>query len=145
MLMAGKAKEYFKVWEADRHTTDPAKSYEERSNKVKDYARRRKLDSSARKRCSTGVTPWMLEQWAAGVGMEMGLETVLKHTRECAQWDPKAKEKEKSKENEIVTIADRRGVFPESVPISRKAKTRANDSKESVAIAAREREAIPQE
>ena len=35
MLMTGKAKEYFDLWEADRDNTDPAKSYEELSEKEK--------------------------------------------------------------------------------------------------------------
>ncbi len=48
MLMTTKAKEFFGWWEADRDNTDPAKSREELSTKVKDYARRRKLDSSAK-------------------------------------------------------------------------------------------------
>ncbi len=48
MLMTGKAKEYFGLWEADRDTTDAAKSYEELFTKVKDYSRQRKLDSSAK-------------------------------------------------------------------------------------------------
>ncbi len=81
----------------------------------------------------------MLEQWAAGVGMEMCLETVLKRTKECTQWDSK----EKAKEKENVITLDRREFFPESAPISRKAKARAKDSKESVTIAARK--AIPPE
>ncbi len=36
MLMTGKAKEYFDLWEGDRDTTDASKSYEELLNKVKD-------------------------------------------------------------------------------------------------------------
>ena len=48
MLMAGKAKEYFDLWEADRDTTDPGKSYGELLTEVTDYSRRRKLDSSAK-------------------------------------------------------------------------------------------------
>ena len=47
MLMTGKAKEYFDIWEADRDPTDSGKNYEDLLAKVKDYARRRKLDSSA--------------------------------------------------------------------------------------------------
>ena len=62
MLMTGEAKEYSDLWEADRDTMDAAKSYEELLAKVKDYSWRRKFDSSFEERCSTGVTPWMLEQ-----------------------------------------------------------------------------------
>ncbi len=47
MLMTGKAKEYFDIWEAESDTPDAGKSSEELLTKVKDYARRRKLDSSA--------------------------------------------------------------------------------------------------
>ncbi len=36
MLMAGKAKQYFDLWEADRDTTNPTKSHEELLTKVKD-------------------------------------------------------------------------------------------------------------
>ena len=36
MLMAGKAKEYFDLWEADPDNTGPAKSYEELLAKVTD-------------------------------------------------------------------------------------------------------------
>ncbi len=42
MIMTGKAKEYFDIWEADRDTPDAAKSDEELLSKVTDYARRRK-------------------------------------------------------------------------------------------------------
>ncbi len=41
MLMMGKAKEYFDLWEADHDPTNAAKTYEELLNKVKEYARRR--------------------------------------------------------------------------------------------------------
>ncbi len=62
--MTGKAKEYFDLWEADRDTTatDAAKSYEEFLAKVKDYSRRRKLDSSVKEKMQHGGDPWMLEQ-----------------------------------------------------------------------------------
>ncbi len=54
MLMVGKAKEYFDLWEGGRDTTDAAKSYEELLNKVKGYARRRKLDTTAQKNTLRG-------------------------------------------------------------------------------------------
>ena len=47
MLITGKAKVYFNLWEADHDPTNAAKTYEELLNKFKYYARRRKLDSSA--------------------------------------------------------------------------------------------------
>ncbi len=56
--MAGKAKEYFDLWEEDRSTTDLGKSYDELLTKVKDYSRRRKLDRSAQEKCSTEENPW---------------------------------------------------------------------------------------
>ena len=57
MLVAGEAKEYFDLWEADRDSTDQVKSYEELLTKVKDYSRRRKLDSSAKEKMQHGVDP----------------------------------------------------------------------------------------
>ncbi len=36
--MAGKAQEYFDVWEADLDITDLAKSYEGRLTNIKDYS-----------------------------------------------------------------------------------------------------------
>ncbi len=50
MLMAGRAKKYFDLWETNRDTTDPAKSYEELLTKSKDSARRRKLESSVKEK-----------------------------------------------------------------------------------------------
>ena len=58
--MVGKAKEYFDSWEADRDTTDLAKSYEELLTQVKDYSRRRQLDSSAKEKMQRGVEPMHL-------------------------------------------------------------------------------------
>ncbi len=55
--MAGKAKEYFDLWEADRDTADPGTSYEELFRKVKGYARKRKLDSSAKEKMQHGGDP----------------------------------------------------------------------------------------
>ncbi len=57
ILMTGEAKEYFQLWEADRDTTDGAKSYEELFWKVKDFSRRRKLDSSAQEKMQHGGDP----------------------------------------------------------------------------------------
>ncbi len=68
MLMTGKAKEYFDLWEADRDNTDPAKSYEELLTKVKDYSSRRKLDGSAKEKMQHGGDPWMSELWEDGAG-----------------------------------------------------------------------------
>ncbi len=50
MLMTAKAKEYFDLWEADHGPTYAKKTYEELLNKVKDYARRRKLETNAKER-----------------------------------------------------------------------------------------------
>ncbi len=62
--MTRKAKEYFDLWEADRDTTDAAKSYEELLGKVKDYTRRRKLNSSAKEKMLHGGDP--MDVGAAG-------------------------------------------------------------------------------
>ncbi len=45
------------MWEADIDHTDVTKSYEELLNKVKDYARKRKLDSTAQKNMQHGADP----------------------------------------------------------------------------------------
>ncbi len=57
ILMTGKAKEYSDLWEADSDNTDLAKSYDELLTKVKDYPRRRKLDSSAKEKMQHGGGP----------------------------------------------------------------------------------------
>jgi hypothetical protein len=51
ILMTGKAKE------GDRDTTDAEKSYEELLNEVKDYAWKRKLDTTAQKNMLHGGDP----------------------------------------------------------------------------------------
>ena len=48
MLMTGEAKEYFGFRGADHDPTNAKKTYEELLNKVQDYARRRKLDTTAK-------------------------------------------------------------------------------------------------
>ena len=58
MLMTGKAKEYFDLWEVDQDTADIEKAYEDLLVKVNDYARRKKLDKSAQKQVQSGMTPW---------------------------------------------------------------------------------------
>jgi hypothetical protein len=57
MPMTGKAKEYFDFWQVDHDPTNAAKTYEELLSKVKDYARRRKLDSSAKEKFQEGGDP----------------------------------------------------------------------------------------
>ncbi len=57
MLIAGKAKECSDLWEADRDTSDVGKSYEELLTKVKDYPRRRKLDTSAKEKMQHAGEP----------------------------------------------------------------------------------------
>jgi hypothetical protein len=63
MLMTGEAKEYVDMWEADRDTTDAATYYPELLNKVKDYARRRKLDSSTAEKIQHGGDPMDVGVW----------------------------------------------------------------------------------
>ncbi len=48
------SRSYFDLWEADRDTTDAAKSYKELPSKVHDYSRRIELDSSAKKKMQRG-------------------------------------------------------------------------------------------
>ncbi len=47
----------FDLWEAGRDTMDAATSYEELLAKVKDYQRRRKLDSSVKGKMQHGGDP----------------------------------------------------------------------------------------
>ncbi len=54
MLMTGKTKEYFDLREAVHDPTMAKKTYEELLNKVKDYARRRKLETNAKERLQQG-------------------------------------------------------------------------------------------
>ncbi len=54
IMTTGKAKEYFDLWEADRDTTDVAKSYEELLARVKKYSRRRKMDSTVTEKMQHG-------------------------------------------------------------------------------------------
>ncbi len=76
----------------------------------------------------------MLEQGVAGVGSEMGLETVLRCTRERMWADSKAKEKKNAKENETVTIAARPDTFPVIALTSRRVRAKVKDSKGSATI-----------
>ena len=75
--VTGRAKEYFDIWEADRDTTIAQKSYEEFLTKVKDYSRRRKLDSAAQKNIQRGGDPMDIGQvgsqrWSGGYKEERG-------------------------------------------------------------------------
>ncbi len=57
IFLTGNAKEYFDLWEADHHLANAKKTYEELLNKVKDHARRRKLDTTAKERMQQGGGP----------------------------------------------------------------------------------------
>ncbi len=57
MLMAGNTEEYFDLWEAYHDPTNAKKTYEELFNKVKDYARRRTLDATAKEKMQQGGDP----------------------------------------------------------------------------------------
>ena len=70
MLMIGKSKEYFDLWEADRDPSDVTKSYEELLNKIKDYARKKKLDSTAQK--NIAGTASALQTPPRGFGSRVG-------------------------------------------------------------------------
>ncbi len=54
VLMTDTAKEHFALWEAGRDHTDVAKSLEELLSRVKDYARKRKLDALVHKSAQHG-------------------------------------------------------------------------------------------
>ena len=53
-LATGKAREYFDLWEGDCGKVDAAKSFAELLSKLKDCARRRKLDTAAQKNIQQG-------------------------------------------------------------------------------------------
>ncbi len=55
MLMTGQAKVYFDLREADHDNTDPAKPCDELLTKVKDYSKRRELDSFSKREGATRV------------------------------------------------------------------------------------------
>ncbi len=55
--MIGRAKEHFDIWQADHDPINAKKTYEELLHKVKDYARRRKLDTTAKARRRHGGDP----------------------------------------------------------------------------------------
>ncbi len=55
IYMAGKAKEYFDLWEVDWHHTDAARLYEELLNNVKKYIRTSKMDTHLVRACSTAA------------------------------------------------------------------------------------------
>jgi hypothetical protein len=57
MLMIGKSKKHFGLWEANRDHTDVVKSYVELLNKVKDRACKRKLDGAAPRDMQHGTDP----------------------------------------------------------------------------------------
>ncbi len=59
MLMTGKAKEYFDLWEADHDPMYAKKTYEELLNKVKDYARDASWIQKPRRGCKREEAPWM--------------------------------------------------------------------------------------
>ncbi len=53
----GKVKEYLDLWEADHDPTKAKKTYEELLSKVKDYARRRKLNTNPKEGMQQGGEP----------------------------------------------------------------------------------------
>ncbi len=57
MLMTGEAKEHFDLLGAAQGPTHAKKTYEELLSKVKDYASRRRLDTSAKERMQQGGDP----------------------------------------------------------------------------------------
>ena len=59
LLMVGRAKENYEIWEAD-HKDDADGGFANISETVTDYARKKKLDSVAKKSETKGETPWIL-------------------------------------------------------------------------------------
>ncbi len=74
MLMTVKAKEYFDLWEGDRVRTDAAKSYAELLNKVKDYARRINLGTTAQKENASRRRSHGCWSTARRLGLQVGGE-----------------------------------------------------------------------
>lgn len=66
-LMVGKSKEHFEMWEAD-HRDDDGGGYQEVLGKVRDYARRRKLDHAVSKTIHSGGDPMDLGGVDEGAG-----------------------------------------------------------------------------
>jgi hypothetical protein len=121
MLMTGKAKEYFDLWEADRDTADAAKSHEELFAKVKEYARRRKLDSPVKKKMHHGGDPMDVVEvsgwcWYGGVSGDVYRDV----SGELYAVGFEGKEKERGKGREIVRIVARPNIFPEFAPTRRR-------------------------
>ena len=56
-MLTGKALEYAELWEADLDKVDEEKAYDELLNKVREYGRKKKLDSSARTAVQQGSDP----------------------------------------------------------------------------------------
>ncbi len=86
--MPGKATEYFDLWEADREFAGTAKSYEGLLGKVKDYSRRRKLDSSGKAKIQHAGDPVRVGaiggwSWHDDVGGGCDHERVYKSNGTC--------------------------------------------------------------
>ena len=60
LLMVGKAKEHFEIWEAD-HKSELDGGFSNILNKIRDYARKKKLDAVATKAESKGADPMDLD------------------------------------------------------------------------------------
>jgi hypothetical protein len=141
MLMAGNAKEFVGLWLADHDTTDQAKSYHERLTQVKDYLRRRHLDSSVKEKMQHGGDPVDLgtvggRSWVGvtGGGYRTTKDTVSTHSA--------SKSQARAKAQETLTSADHQGPTEESAPTSPRATAKAMDSRENVTIVVKG--AIPQ-
>ena len=85
MLTTGKAREYFDLWEADSGKADAAKSYTALLNKLKDFARRKKLGSNVQRNMQQGSDPVDVgtvgENWDNGpvyYGEDAGIDAVAK-------------------------------------------------------------------
>jgi hypothetical protein len=99
------------MWEANKGHTDPSKSYEELLAKVKDFSRKRKLDSSAKEKRQHGGDP--MDVGAVG-GWNCNDDTGGGYDQGDGVYAFGFEGKGKSKGKGTVTIADRPGINPTS-------------------------------
>ncbi len=124
MLMTGKVKEHFDLWEADHDSTNAKKTYEELLNKAGGAS----WTSRPRRGCNKEETPWMLELSEDTVGRS-NTSTRTASTRLGSRAKARAKEA-RAKEN--VTIAEPPGISQDHARARTVARAKAKNSKENV-------------
>ncbi len=136
--MTGKAKEYFDLREADRDTTDAAKSYDELLVKLEDYSRRRALDSSEKEKMQHGGDPM-----DGGVVGNLGWWGSAEDTtmKGCMPSLSHAQVKARAKAKEMFTSAARRAISRARAHTSKRARAKAKYSKDDVTTS--EKQVIP--